>query len=96
MRPNDVSVRTVLPILGLLLAACGSPADDVGDTTSSVAESTTTSTADPGSTTTDADSNPATTIGEIEMPVARRKPHERLALRHGVELGRHRLHRVQR
>ena len=58
----------MLPILGLLLAACGSPADDVGDTTSSVAESTTTSTADPGSTTTDADSNPATTIGEIEMP----------------------------
>lgn len=69
VRPNDVSVRALLPILGLLLAACGSPAGDGSATTTSVAESTTTSAADTGTTTTEAGSNPTTTtIGEIEMP----------------------------
>lgn len=58
----------MLPILGLLLAACGSPADDASATTSSVAESTTTSAADAVTTTTQADPNPTSTIGEIEMP----------------------------
>lgn len=58
-----------MPILGLLLVACGSPAGGGGATTTSTPESTTTSAAATVSTTSEVGTNSTTTtIGDIEMP----------------------------
>ncbi len=55
-------MRALVPLFGIILAACGSP-DDGGATTTSATETTTTSSAPaPESTTT------TTTMGDLEMP----------------------------
>lgn len=60
-RLKGVSVKSLVPLFVIILAACGNP-DDGAAPTSSVAETTpTTSAPDPDSTTT-------TTIGDLEMP----------------------------